>query len=170
MSLTGAAQAVQRSAFPNAYARWEALARGILAGSNGAGLDMGPDAMGFEPEPMDGMIPSTPGGGFYMDPVYLPGVSRSTESQFNPEAELDTSQIRDIRDQGPYNRATSSPNIRNLLYGTEDEEPYNRSTHQPSMGELREQRRKKQERAIPFNRSTSQPAPAPFNLRSLLYG
>jgi hypothetical protein len=36
MRLTEAAQAVQRSAFPNAYARWEELGRGIL-GAPGAG-------------------------------------------------------------------------------------------------------------------------------------
>jgi hypothetical protein len=36
LSLTQAAQAVQRSAFPNAYARWEALARATVASLSGA--------------------------------------------------------------------------------------------------------------------------------------
>jgi hypothetical protein len=161
MSLTGAAQAVQRSGFPNAYAQWESLARAILGGG------VGPEGELIEPlEQLDGMVPSTPGGGFPTEAVHLPGVPRPMPGNINPEAELDTSQIRDLRDQGPYNRTTNQPSIRNLLYGTEDEEPYNRSTRQPDMSERRKQRKG----PAPFSRSTNQPASEPYNLRELLYG
>jgi hypothetical protein len=161
MSLTGAAQAVQRSGFPNAYAQWESLARAILGGG------VGPEGELIEPlEQLDGMVPSTLGGGFPTEAVHLPGVPRPMPGNINPEAELDTSQIRDLRDQGPYNRTTNQPSIRNLLYGTEDEEPYNRSTRQPDMSERRKQRKG----PAPFSRSTNQPASEPYNLRELLYG
>lgn len=41
MSLTAEAQAVQRSAFPNAYAKWEQLARGVVGGTGLAGMTLG---------------------------------------------------------------------------------------------------------------------------------
>lgn len=144
MSLTGAAQAVQRSAFPNAYARWEALARGILNGSNGTGFDMGPDAEGFEnqdfedqvitPEQLDGLVPRTSSGGFPLESVLLPGVSM--RERYNSDAELDVSQINDIRAQGPYNVSTNEPGIRQRMWGTEDEEPFNRSTNESELRSL----------------------------------
>jgi Peptidase family M23 len=146
MPLTAAAQAVQRSAFPNAYARWEALAKGILGGMNGEGLDMGPNSDGFEiePEPVDQMIPRTASGGFPLDAVHLPQVSKrkarysdmNMYAETDPTAVLDTSQIRDLRAQGPYNKSTNEPDIRKLLYGTIEEEPYNRSTHEGATHDL----------------------------------
>ncbi len=47
MSLTGAAQAVQRSAFPNAYAKWENEARAILAGGGAGTAPMTTGQMGL---------------------------------------------------------------------------------------------------------------------------
>lgn len=94
MSLTGAAQAVQRSAFPNAYAQWEGLARSILGGGTGIEAPLEEEPMGlegFEEEPLDGMVPRTAGGGFPLDAVHLPGVSG--------------------------NRSTNEPGLKELLYG-----------------------------------------------------
>jgi hypothetical protein len=95
---------VQRSGFPNAYAEWESLAKSILGGGTG----IGPEGleMELEEEPADGMVPSTPGGGFLMDPVHLPGA--------------------------PTNRPDD---MRKLLYGTEGEES-SRFTNQPGLKEL----------------------------------
>jgi hypothetical protein len=125
MSLTGAAQAVQRSAFPNAYAEWEGLARAILGGG------VGPE--GELIEPLDGMVPSTLGGGFPTEAVQLPGASGQMPGNINPEPEPDASQVRD---QGPYGRTTNQQSLRDLLYRAEDEEPFSRSTNQPNLREL----------------------------------
>ena len=134
MTLTGAAQAVQRSAFPNAYAEWEGLAKSLLGGGTGLGAEMGLEE---EPlEPADGMVPRTPGGGFPFDPVHLPSLSRPMPGDVNPEAELDTSQVSDIRAQGPFNRTTSQRDLKKLLYDAEDEEPFNRSTNERGLKEL----------------------------------
>jgi hypothetical protein len=125
MSLTGAAQAVQRSAFPNAYAEWEGLARAILGGG------VGPE--GELIEPLDGMAPRTPGGGFPTEAVQLPGASGQMSGNINPEPEPAASQVRD---QGPYGRTTNQQSLRDLLYRAEDEEPFSRSTNQPNLREL----------------------------------
>jgi hypothetical protein len=125
MSLTGAAQAVQRSGFPNAYAQWEGLAKSILGGS--ATLDPGAEGLIVEEEPEPMLtIPTGPAGSFLMDPVHLPGVSsKPMLGDVNPEPELDISQTEDDRSD-----------IRGMLYGTEEEEPFNRSTNERGLREL----------------------------------
>lgn len=102
MSLTGAAQAVQRSAFPNAYAKWESLARGVLGGSTNLGAEASvfEEEEGFAPEPEErdfNPIPAMLAQGPNLDVVRLPG----TNDQEEPE--------------GPEGSAPF--NLREMLYG-----------------------------------------------------
>jgi hypothetical protein len=65
MSLTGAAQAVQRSAFPDAYARWEPLARQMLSRLGGTAITDPTDCWGVPGTPPSGSCPPPDAGAKY---------------------------------------------------------------------------------------------------------
>jgi murein DD-endopeptidase MepM/ murein hydrolase activator NlpD len=90
MSLTQEAQAVQRSAFPDAYAKWEDLARAVTQGS-----------------------PLTGGGGGFVRPVVPISITRTFAQHHNEGMDLDGNDGQPI-----YSIAPGRVSISKALHGT----------------------------------------------------